>query len=257
MKSTFACLVLIPVLLYLFFGSTVRAEEPATRQPNVDPQARIIALQSLTRHHDRTRSRIKALDYMVKTAPGVVGSPEFGKLFIKAAKGHKKSIKKILGTEMRPLIKDKKFLAAALKVFGDGKLERALQRHTEQAKPYFKLRINALQRAMNSGKLTVPPVFTEKQEIAWRKKNAVVFAAALISLKATEVTCHENQARLQIAMRVYRKLTGKVLKGKPEIIAQVLLDRGLYTKNRWPICPHDGRPLIIKGEKVYCTNHVR
>ena len=221
----------------------------------VHPEARIVALQSLTRNHDKSKRRIKALDYMVKKAPHVVGSPKLCSLFKAACKGEQEAFKELRKGNLTLLVEDKVFMKAVKRVFGDGKLERALARHTEEAKPYFRLRLNNVQRAVAAGKLVINPCFTKEQEARWRQKNAVVFAAALVGLVASEGPCRENQVRLEMALDAYKKVTGKTLAGKVEVIAQVLIDRGMYPRTRSPICPHDGRPLIIDGLKVRCTNH--
>ena len=237
------------VSLWLITPFLVYADE------DVQPEARVVALQSLTRDHDRTRSRVKALDFMVDKAPGVVGSPSLSALFAAASRGDKKALKELLKSDVGFLVQDKKFMKATLRVFGDGKLEKALRRHTIAAKPYFKLRINSVQRALSAGKLVIPPCFTREQEAKWRQKNAVVFAAALVGLAASEGPCRENQALLEMALKAYEKETGKALQGRVEVIAQVLIDRSMYPRDHSPICAHDGRGLEIRGLRVHCSNH--
>ena len=222
---------------------------------DVHPDARIVALQSLTRNHDKSKRRIKALDYLVKKAPHVVASPKLCSLFQAASRGDQNAFKELRKGNLASLLADKVFMKAVRRVFGDGKLEKALARHTEEAKPYFKLRLNNVQRSVAAGKLVIEPCFTKEQEARWRQKNAVVFAAALVGLVASEGPCRENQVRLEMALDAYKKVTGKTLAGKIEVIAQVLIDRGMYPRTRSPICTHDGRPLIIEGLKVRCTNH--
>lgn len=232
------------------------------------PAARIVALQSLTRDHDVGRGRAEALDHLVTVAPGIVGSAEASARFAAAAAGDAAAQAALAGTDLAALAEDQEVLAAAREVFGDGELERALGKHAQEAKPYFRARIAAtaaatgcLEKKAAGAKGSCPdavvPAFSVAEEAGWRQRNAVVFAAAVVGLASTNDACRENQAQLRGALQEHLAGGGAEAGGGPTALARVLQAAGRYPKTRAPLCPYDGRALEVGSGGVDCPNHPR